>query len=253
MEKDELALQADMDKGLELSEEIRGDGSKLMQEMFALAQPRSNHALEHFVVLQHDMPGRQREQILAELESLSLAVAGFYDDYENAQLDLEECDEKWQHDSEMRFGSGVTDVQRERATARAEIEKRTLRRRMVNLHLAMTGRMREIHFLMKLLEKIPAYDREKFEQEEGTYWSKRLPRQHLLGQMGDAGNIEAVLQMLAEVGKPRPELPLTMPMLAAQTGVNHPIVQGFLKQLQDAQQKNGADAHEEKKDGKSRN
>jgi len=165
----------------------------LFSEMEALNQPRSNHILRQQVVGQHNMPGRQREQLLTELRGLLFAVENMRDDIELTQCDIDAIEKK--------IFKGRRD----------EIELRKLRRRMAEQKFELSGRMREISALMKIAGETKPYTREMLEAEEPENWMRRLSEQaeksrvqFLTGWNG--GDIAAMINLLAEPGTVKPQL-----------------------------------------------
>jgi hypothetical protein len=163
----------------------------LLNEMDELSQPRTNFALEHFVVGQHDMPGRQRTQVLAELQAMMFSLADTNDDITKAEIKLQRLSAWWYPKT---------------VTTRMETSK--LQRNIRSMQIQRNGRMRECEFLLGLLDKMPLYTREELEKEEAEYWQRRLLRQHFLQTRGDFGNLDAILQMATSAGVSKPALPV---------------------------------------------
>lgn len=171
--------------------------SKLLREINAIKQNRSDYVLEHFVVMQHDLPGRQRLQILDELEALFFATLDMIDDREMARLDLEEI-------AKTTPGTPLDEE-------RVSIKMRRAQRAMMALEMQINSRTREINTLLGMLDQLPEYTREQLEKEEEDYWKARLMRQGNLSQIGAStalgeGNLEALLQTREVVGKARQSL-----------------------------------------------
>jgi hypothetical protein len=167
----------------------------LLGEMRELGQPRSDYALAHFVVGQHDLPGAQRKQVLDELQAMMFALADVNDEKKTAEIDLAEILEL--HDEKHGY-----EWQRE------EIKIGGLRRKILSLELHLEGRLRECETLLAMLDRIPKYTREQYEAEEPEHWARRLTRQFVLHQRGDFGNLDALLQMETEPGKAKPAFPV---------------------------------------------
>lgn len=182
--------------------EITNRLSTLINEMRAIEQPRSNYVLRHFVVAQHDTPMAQRKQILDELRSMMFFLADLNDDIKLAQLEKDEFIEKLNNES-------ISDTER----IRTEIFADKKSREITSNEMTLTGRMRECETLLAMLDEIPAFTREQYEAEQPLYWQKRITRQFRYGQMGDAGNLDAVRQMLTEVGTYSPIPPMTFEMI----------------------------------------
>ncbi len=166
---------------------------ELIGEMHELSQPRSNFALRHFVVGQHDMPARQRQQAVLELQGFLFDLANQADEIKLIELDLAEMRDKL---SEMT-GNNLTRLQIEIGKKERSIEQ-------ISIHI--TGRLRECDTLYAMLQEMPKFNAEQLEAEEETYWANRLSRQYFLAQRDAGGNLTAILQMLTEPGQKRPEL-----------------------------------------------
>ena len=165
--------------------------TKLLAEMNDLKQNRSNFALTHFVVMQHDRIGRQRMQVLDELESMLFAVLDMQDNLELNLLDLKVLQDCPTQDP-----------------SRTVIAIRKAERDLIRLKMQINSHTREINTLLAILDQLPEYTREQFEAEEAEYWNARLSRQALLSQRGNytgmgEGNLDAILQMLVNPGEIR--------------------------------------------------
>jgi small-conductance mechanosensitive channel len=167
---------------------------ELLAEMRELNQPRSNFALRHFVVGQHDMPARQRQQVIIELQALMFELANQSDEIRLSELDIQDLNKELEQATEEN--------QKERIRIRIGQKQRAIE----SQSLFLTGRLRECDTLYAMLKEMPKVTAEQFEAEEEAYWSARLSRQYILGQRDVGGNLTAVLQMLTEPGTPRPEL-----------------------------------------------
>jgi hypothetical protein len=166
----------------------------LLNEMRELAQPRSNFALRHFVVAQHDTPARQRQQVLLELQGLMFELADRKDEIVLLELDIEELNERLEAETNPR------------QQTRLLIEQAGKRRRVESLQMLLDGRLRECDTLYAMLDEIPKVDNAELERQEADYWSKRLTRQYMIGQRDVGGNLNSMMGILTELGKPRPEL-----------------------------------------------
>lgn len=167
---------------------------KLLREINELKQNRSDYVLEHFVIGQHDTPGRQRLQILDELESLFFAVQDMTDERETARIEIEEI-------GSLTPGNPYEE-------SRLIIRMRRAQRTMIALELQINSRVREINTLLSILSTLPEYTREQLDQEEAEYWVRRLNRQATLSQVGAStglgeGNMEALLQLHFKPGEVR--------------------------------------------------
>jgi hypothetical protein len=160
-----------------------------MGEMDELLVPRSMYALTHFVVGQHDTPGQQRRQVLAELKGMLFNLADSVDDARLLELDIQDLE-------------GAKELDE-----RGEINLARKKRHLRGAQITLRNQLAECDNLLKILNQIPKYTREELEAEEPEYWRRRLNRQHNLGQLGDFGNLDAQLMMRTEPGKTKPELP----------------------------------------------
>ena len=168
---------------------------KLFGEIEELQQNRSNYTLGKFVVGQHDMPARQRKQVLDELLSLLEGLNQCVSMFENTQIDIEELQEPVEDKYQQR--------RNEIKLHEKELDLRFLKFRMIGL-------IRECDYLYGLLDKMPKYTREEFEKEEAQYWVKRLNRQFFMMERagGNAGNLDAIHQLIGQPGKPRLDMPI---------------------------------------------
>jgi hypothetical protein len=166
-----------------------------LSEIEEFAQPRSDFALAHFVVAQHDLPARQRKQALDELQVLLYAIYDLRDKRELAEIELEEL-KAAQDDNDF-------------ARRRNEVRARQLRREIWNIDFALRGREREAATLLRLLEQMPKCTREDFEAQEAEYWMRRLTRQWQELQLSGGGNLSSLLGAATTPGQ-------AMPMVAGQ-------------------------------------
>jgi Tfp pilus assembly protein PilN len=164
-----------------------------LQEIEEFAQPRSDFALAHFVIAQHDLPARQRKQILDELQVLLYAIYDLRDKRELAEIELEEL-EAAQPENDFEY-------------RRNEVRRRQLRREIWNIDFALRGREREAMTLLRLLEQMPKFTREEFEAQEAEYWKRRLTRQWQELQLGGGGNLSSLLSLMTVPGHEMPLLP----------------------------------------------
>jgi len=163
----------------------------LTAEFAEFQQPRSDFALRHFVIGQHDLPGRQRQQAVLELQGKLFAIKRARIAREKSVLTIDK--------ERKRFETGDELTQRE---AQLEIDGA-----MVDLEevdLAMLGAIREANTLLAILSSMPTYTREALEAEEAEYWVRRLTRQYVIGGRDVGGNLDAVLQTYTEPGTAKP-------------------------------------------------
>ena len=143
--------------------EITNRLSTLIDEMRVVEQPRSNYVLRHFVVAQHDTPMAQRKQILDELRSMMFFLADLNDDIKLAQLEKNEFIETLNNES-------FSDTERIRAGIFADKKSREI----ASNEMTLTGRIRECETLLEMLDEIPAFTREQYEDEQPLYWEHRV-------------------------------------------------------------------------------
>ncbi len=179
----------------------------LLDEMQELSQSRSNYALRHFVVGQHDLPGRQRQQVIVELQGMMFELANQADELRLAELDIEEL----QAGLESKTGIDAE---------RIKIKIGQKERQIEQINIRLTGQLRECDTLYAMLQELPKYTKEQFEAEEPAYWGVRLPRQFALSQRDVGGNLTAILEMFTEPGKEKPSVALSLDNLVALMGLS---------------------------------
>lgn len=172
----------------------------MLTEMDEIKQNRSTYVLEHFVVGTHDMPGRQRLQILDELESLFFATLDMIDDRSLAIID---------RDKALAPDANRDEWEEEKDKVRA----RKYERLAASLAMQINSRTREIQALLKMLQELPQYTREELEAEEKEYWVRRLSRQAWMSQRGATtglgeGNLDLLITLDKKLGKKN-----TLPMM----------------------------------------
>ena len=178
----------------------------LLDEMQELSQGRSDFALRHFVVGQHDLPGRQRQQVIVELQGMMFELANQADDLRLAELDIEDLQLKLKKESGTK-------------AERLKIRIGQKERQIEQINIRLTGQLRECDTLYAMLQMMPNYTKEQLEAEEEAYWSRRLSRQYNLSQRDVGGNLTAILEMLTEPGKEKPKAALSVDQLVALMGL----------------------------------
>jgi len=179
--------------------------TKRVKEAYDLSQNRSSFAIDHFVVSQHDTPGKQRQQVLLELMALLEAILQARDSIDLALVDIDQADEVIKSLDANKFHK-----------RREEIGKRSAQRTILGAEIRLKALLREAEHLLALLDKMPEYTLEMLEAEEPEYWSRRLSRQAVLNQRGNAsglgyGNLDAMFQFMSTPGENRNFLPFANP------------------------------------------
>lgn len=176
--------------GLEnkLIEKIEG----LRSDIEAIQQPRSDFAIEHFVVGQHDTPGRQRMQAVLELQIKMFNIR-------RAQLEEKKLLVERRKQEKISITNGD---EFEQELAAIEIERIDID--LADMRLARLGAIRESQCMLAILDRLPRYSYAQLQEEEAAYWQARLSRQALqdMKTMGtiSQGSAEAITQMLRELG-----------------------------------------------------
>lgn len=178
-----------MTQDLEVKDRLRKlEG--MIGEMFELGRMRSDFALTHFVVGQHDTPGKQRAQALAELQALYFSMADVYDDLELTRIELDEL------------------IKSQSRTPREKLEIKKKTRKILGLEMHLAQRVKEIDCLLKILDVLPRYTADQLEAEEPAYWAMRLSRQAFMAPRDPGGNLDAVLQIVTIPGEKKPIVPI---------------------------------------------
>jgi len=177
-------------KALTENELVR-EGERMLERFEAIQQPRSDFALAHFVVAQHDTPARQWVQAVLELQ-------GRVFNLRRAQLDEEEK---------------LLDLKKHR---RNRIKRTRIELDLREMALARLGAVREANTLLAIVRVLEEqhggpYTHEELQAGEPEYWRLRLTRQSYLalragGAPANAGNYDAILQASTEPGESRPLL-----------------------------------------------
>lgn len=184
--------------------EIQARGRELREAFEAIQQPRSDYALAHFVVAQHDTPARQWAQAVLELQIKVFNVR-------RAQLAMEKLEVQIEA-AEALARNPLAGRRRRRL---AGVEAASLRVDREETILARLGAVREAETLYAITQRIEAeanggrpFTYEQLQAGEAEYWQLRLSRQAYLEARGaiDPGNGEALLQTMTEPGERRPEL-----------------------------------------------
>lgn len=189
-----------MNEIIELENELVNKIEGLREDIEATQQPRSNFALEHFVVGMHDTPGRQRMQAVLELQIKMFNI-------KRTQLEERKIGVLIRQQEKIKEDNTGGSVESELA----EIEIERLQTDLAEMRLARMGNIREAKCLLAIVERLPKYTYEELQAEEWKYWPARLSRQALqdmksIGTIGQ-GNSEAIAQMFRILGEMGHSLP----------------------------------------------
>jgi hypothetical protein len=152
-----------------------------MRDAFAaIQQPRSDFAIRHFVVGQHDTDTREYSQCVLELQIK-------YNNIRRALL----TERKLQIEIQKLLDSGDEIKNIEAEEKQIDLEE---------TRLAMQGAFREFECLYAIFRSFPKqYSYEELQAAEAEYWHKRLNRQAaqelLAGGRVGVGNQEALAQI----------------------------------------------------------
>lgn len=144
-----------------------------LQDSFdAVAQPRSDYQLEHFVVKDHETQERQFLQVVIELQAKSSVLR-------RAVVNRRKL------------------MKRIKAEQDAD-EKELLLIDLEDLDFGMKGAVREFNTLYGLYAQLPRFTAEDIQKAEADYWRIRLTRQAAIdveatGRIG-TGNLNALRQ-----------------------------------------------------------
>jgi hypothetical protein len=164
----------------------------LRDDLEMIQQPRSDFALRHFVIGQHDLPGRQRAQAVLELQGKLFSIKRSRIAKARILLLIEKQKKIFETGDQMKQQEAQLEIQS------AEVD-------LAELDLGMLGAVREANTLLAILATMPKYTREQLESEEAEYWQRRLTRQYIVGQRDLGGNLDAVLQVMTEPGTAKPQ------------------------------------------------
>lgn len=144
--------------------------------------PFENSAFQNinFVVNQQFTPGRAYRAIGLRLHSKLRALQEAYFGRRIEEIDLAELEEKRDNPNTNKFEKMRTEI---------EIEKKLSHRNYTDK--LINDAMVEVQTLYNEYKKLPRYNREMFENEEGTHFQARLNRQI----QGVGGAAEALLAM----------------------------------------------------------
>lgn len=163
----------------------------LQADIDMIQQPRSDYALKHFVVGQHDLPGRQRAQAVLELQAKLFTIKRSKIAKEKTLIQIEKYKKVYE------IGDAMTQQE-------AKLDMDSCGVDIAEIELGMLGAVREANTLLAILATMPTYTRAEFEAEEEAYWQRRLARQYIIGQRDFGGNLDAALQTMTVPGTEKP-------------------------------------------------
>lgn len=157
--------------------------AELESAFLEIQMPRTEYAIKHFVVGQHDTSEQQYLQCVLEMQIK-------YDNIRRAQLNKKKV---------LLKIANLEKENTEESLIDAELAKIDLQEQ----DRALLGALREFKVLYDIYEASPKYTREQIDQGQPEYWRRRLTRQAeqeqgATGRIG-AGNLEAIRQMTQPV------------------------------------------------------
>lgn len=172
----------------------------LKEDIDAIQQPRSDFALEHFVVGMHDTPGRQRMQAVLELQIKMFNIQRAQLEERKLRVNIKQQEEIFTNARKRTLEVELADI---------EIER--IQTDLAEIRLARLGAVREAQALLAILNKLPKYTYEQLQKEEVEYWNLRLTRQAMndmksIGTISQ-GNAEAIAQVFRKLGERQEPLP----------------------------------------------
>jgi hypothetical protein len=154
----------------------------------AIQQPRSDFALEHFVVNQHDTLGHRWSQAVLEFQIKAFNAERIAIDMRLKMLEIQDL---------------VAKHVRGRAAEKRDLQIHKLQLDVAETNLVRLGNVREAETLFGIIRELEEkhggpWTRQQLETEEPVYWAKRLARQAMLdlkasGGVG-IGNMDAIRQ-----------------------------------------------------------
>jgi hypothetical protein len=154
--------------------------TELKNAIAEIQQPRSNFALENFVVKQHLVPEMQYFQILIELQNLIYT-------YEDARLSS-----KIQEIKIQRLKSTGDEID--------SLEAEKLQLGLDQTKVVAIGAEREILTLINLYKSYPKFSREQIEAAQPAYWKERLFGNAEAMLMGGAGVNPSHIESMKQAG-----------------------------------------------------
>jgi hypothetical protein len=137
-----------------------------------VAQPRSDYAIERFVVGEHETQERQYAQCVTELWRKATSIR-------RAEIELAK-------------------KEREISSCSDDLDQELLALDMEEIRFAIAGAQAEFQTLFRIFESLPDFTAEELQAGEERYWTLRLARQAQIdieatGRVG-VGNLDALRQ-----------------------------------------------------------
>ena len=144
-----------------------------MSAIDSIAQSRSNFQIKNFVLLQHDVPERQYQQCLIELNQK-------LNNIKRQEIEMKRLVAKLDKETD-------------------EDERTLIELNIEELAFSLKSQMREAGTLYTLFREYPKYTYEQLQDAEAGYWVKRLARQAEIDVLQrtsgiGAGNLDALRQ-----------------------------------------------------------
>lgn len=190
-----------MDEKLELAVKNVSEKARELGEVFlSIQQPRSDYALENFVVKSHCTPERQYLQVVEELRRCYSCVR-------RAQLELR----KLRYEKEQLPKGELGEIERELKTLDEE-----------EVIAGLAGKLREFAALYSLFERYPRYTPEQVNAAEPVYWQKRLEAQAardlVAARLGVGQGNQEALEQIGVATTPQLSLTTGLPQLETERG-----------------------------------
>jgi hypothetical protein len=152
-----------------------------------MSQSRSAYQIEKFVINQHDTDEMRYKQCILEAQSLYYTLKKVELENQKTNIEIERL---------IASGDPIDAID-------AEIKILGLEQSAI----AAVGAVRELEVLMDWLAAFPKYTMQDIENNQPTYWKRRLYRQHELEVAGKTQSGAAHLQSLYSIGEIQFKLP----------------------------------------------
>jgi hypothetical protein len=147
--------------------------TKIKTAFLKCSQPRSDFAIRHFVIGDHEMPERQYMQCVTELWHKTVTIKRLEISKKRKTRELQECDD--------------------------DLLKEELLLDLDEISFALNGATREFNTLYAIFTRMKDFSESELQNGEADYWLHRLARQAQIdieatGRVG-AGNLDALRQI----------------------------------------------------------